>query len=87
MGILIEKALFGNNNWLRKAYLEKSIPRYKEKYRDLSNLIRCFFDFSLDFRLTKKRANKLIIRNKLILEERELLLEILINRKEAFAFN
>ena len=87
MDTLIEEALLDNNNWLRKAYLEKSIPRYKEKYRDFNNLVRYFSDLSLGFRLTKKRANKLIIRNKLTLEERKLLLEVFINRKEALAFN
>ena len=87
MGILIEEALLNNNNWLRKAYLEKPVPKYKEKYRDLGNLVRYFSNLSLGSRLIRERANKLIIRNELILEERELLLEVLINREEAFAFN
>jgi hypothetical protein len=50
-------------------------------------LVRYFFDLPLGSQLTKERANKLIIGDKLISEERELLLEVLINREEALAFN
>jgi hypothetical protein len=87
LGILIGEALLNNNNWLRKACLEKPVPKYKEKYRDLGSLVRYFSNLPLGSRLIRERANKLIIRNELTLEERELLLEVLINREEALAFN
>jgi hypothetical protein len=57
------------------------------KYKNLGNLIRYFSNFFSDSRLIKKKANKLIIGNKLTLKERKLLLEVLINREKALAFN
>jgi hypothetical protein len=41
----------------------------------------------LGLRLTKEQAKKLVIGDDLTTEERELLLEVLLNREEALAFD
>jgi hypothetical protein len=72
---------------LEKARKEKPAPIYVGKYGNLGGLVGRFSDLPPGSRLTPGRAEKLVIRDELTLEERELLMEVLVNREEALTFD
>jgi len=87
LGISTGEAPLGDDDWFQKARLEKPTPNHIGKYGDLGGLVGRFSDLPPGSRLTKERAEQLIIGDELTPEERELLMEVLTNREEALAFD
>jgi hypothetical protein len=86
LGISSGEAPKGDDDWLEKARLEKPAPKHVSKFGDF-NLVGRFSDLPPGFRLTPERAEKLTIGDEMTPNEKELLLEVLMNREAAFAFD
>jgi hypothetical protein len=85
LGASVDEVPGGRDDWLKRAREEKPAPKNTGKYGDW--LIGRFSDLPRGARLTKERAEKLIIGDELTPEERDVLIEALTNREEALAFD